>query len=820
MGSGHSFPELNQSQNTLEIVDQNLEVVPYRIPKINKLQVLNLSGNRIMDLPPRLNHLTTLILVANQISEFSPKMISAILGYKSLQKLNISNNLLSEIPPQFTKIETLKQLLVGGNLLSEIPEITSPIDTLALMQNRFTTVPKLPKSILNLSMEYNLLEVFDTPIPTLVRLFLNMNRITSIDPGLSFQNLETLEIAKNRLNSIPDLTAFAPNLTKFDASLNYFTEFPIFPPSIKEISLVGNRIKNISSLVQFKKLEKFDISFNVVEQLPELPPSLQSLTITGNQINVIEPSEVPKLSRLFAQKNLLTQLPPFKNNSLTELFVMRNCICEIDISNYCHAITRINLVHNRITKIPKDIFNLPKLSHLNLVRNLITEIPAEIANSNLVCFNISENPVSEIPNKLPKSLVALYCSYTEIKSLPDSLGTLKNLETLVACGNQLTNVNLPQTVKKLLLSRNKFSKIPEKLPTYILILDMSCNEIERLPDNFNFPALLEADFSYNNISNLPTNFECFRLRSFKMSHNNINADLDLQHFPFLDCIDISFTNVNIDIQAEDLIREVVTSNRKMYNSSRYKLVTINEDWASFAEMCGQREAMEDAVVVRPKIFKNIDLFCVFDGHGGSGTSTYCAYHIAQDFASELAEFSEEFVSRSINNLQESLKAQNLTDGSTLALALVSDQEVIVAHLGDSRVLLISEDGIVRHNTEDHKPDNRNEFDRILEMGGKVTGSRTNGMVAVARCLGDFGIYGVTSEPTIKRITLDPNDRWIVVACDGIFDLISNQEIGEIATKAENARNLAYDLRNMAYNRLCPDNISAITVDLKRRNQNV
>ena len=166
-----------------------------------------------------------------------------------------------------------------------------------------------------------------------------------------------------------------------------------------------------------------------------------------------------------------------------------------------------------------------------------------------------------------------------------------------------------------------------------------------------------------------------------------------------------------------------------------------------------------------------------------------------------------------------MKELQVSDGSTVALVLVHDDEIIFAHLGDSRALLITEDGKIKHATIDHKPEFRGEIDRILNMGGKIEKSRTDGSVAVSRCLGDFSVFGVGKEPEIFRKKIEDDDRWIVIGCDGLFDVMTNDNVGQIAKNAETAVNLAYDLRNIAYNRLCRDNISTIVVDLKNRSNN-
>ena len=69
-------------------------------------------------------------------------------------------------------------------------------------------------------------------------------------------------------------------------------------------------------------------------------------------------------------------------------------------------------------------------------------------------------------------------------------------------------------------------------------------------------------------------------------------------------------------------------------------------------------------------------------------------------------------------------------------------------------------------------------------------------------------------PQEYYVDLTKDDRWLIVACDGLFDTVPNDCVGLIAKNALNASTLARDLRNIAYNRLCPDNISVVAVDLR------
>ena len=819
MGARHSGPTVGKSETKIEFVDRLQEVFPMKVPKMNNLTTIDFSGNQLRRLPRSLARLVNLNLSRNKLIEFPKKMAMILASYRSLQVLDLSSNEMTVFPEILAKLKSLKRINLSKNELSAIPVFESDVEVIDLQQNRFTEVPDCNPGLSVLFLDFNLVEELTKQIDGLCRLHMNMNRLRFIDPGLRMERLEVLEISKNHLESLPDLRMVAPNLKKLDASLNLLVEFPVLPISITDVTLSQNKIRAIGvDLTELVNLTKLEMTDNELEEVPAFPASLEWFLGSFNKIKKVAPCDVPKLCRLLLFNNCMDEFPVYENNDVKEMLVMRNLIQEINVASMSQNLVRINAADNNITEIPPDLFTLPKLTHLNLAGNKITTLPSEIKDSKLASLNISENPIKEIPNVLPRTLVSLYCSYCGLKELPSCLAKMRLLETLVACGNELTDVPaLSRMLKKLVLSRNKFTELTDFFPDKLLILDFSFNEISVVPEELCCPGVLDIDLSHNQIKELPILTDCMRIRTLKLSHNPLSGCLDLRDFPFLDCLDIAFTDLEVPgIESRD-IREVVVSDPRLFVSPNFKLISIDKPWVGYSEMCGQRDSMEDAVIVRPALFPGCDLYAVLDGHGGSATANFCAYHLVKIFE-DGGEFSEAFVKNAVDRLHSMLRDQEFPDGSTMAMALVLDNEVITAHLGDSRVLIVKEDGSITFATEDHKPDNREEIDRILDVGGKVTGSRVDGTVAIARCLGDLNIFGVGTEPTISRIPISEDDKWLILGCDGLFDMSTNEHMASIAAKAENARNLACDLRNIAYNRLCPDNISAVTLDLKHRGE--
>jgi len=124
-------------------------------------------------------------------------------------------------------------------------------------------------------------------------------------------------------------------------------------------------------------------------------------------------------------------------------------------------------------------------------------------------------------------------------------------------------------------------------------------------------------------------------------------------------------------------------------------------------------------------------------------------------------------------------------------ALITEQYVILSNCGDSRGVM-SKAGQPVLVTKDHKPSNPPERERIQNAGGSVMIQRVNGSLAVSRALGDFEYKNVEGRgPTEQLVSPEPEffiqkrdagaDEFLVLACDGIWDVMSNEEIIEFVS---------------------------------------
>mmetsp|Transcript_2238 Transcript_2238/g.3262 ORF Transcript_2238/g.3262 Transcript_2238/m.3262 type:complete len:291 (+) Transcript_2238:1-873(+) len=125
-------------------------------------------------------------------------------------------------------------------------------------------------------------------------------------------------------------------------------------------------------------------------------------------------------------------------------------------------------------------------------------------------------------------------------------------------------------------------------------------------------------------------------------------------------------------------------------------------------------------------------------------------------------------------------------GCTAVVAVMIGRTLTIANAGDSRGVLCREGGGTEPLSFDHKPIQEREMNRITKSGGFVNQfGRVNGNLNLSRSIGDLKYKQVpglspaeqmiTAEPDIVTITLQPNDEFFLLGCDGIWDCLTNEQ---------------------------------------------
>jgi serine/threonine protein phosphatase PrpC len=260
------------------------------------------------------------------------------------------------------------------------------------------------------------------------------------------------------------------------------------------------------------------------------------------------------------------------------------------------------------------------------------------------------------------------------------------------------------------------------------------------------------------------------------------------------------------------IREFITSNRDVGRTPKIKVVNRGVGFAH-AEMNGCRDNFECSLIVDQCIRRNLSVLALFDGHGGWKTAAMASYLFSR-IVSERGEPTTKFLTVALNLTNEQLRRAQLVDGCSTGIVLRQESQIAVAHLGNTRVYLLRDDGTISFQTEDHTPSSRREYERIHAAGGRVLNGKTDAVVEVSRAIGDFRVPSVGHEPDVTEIAFDSNQhRWLVIGSHGVWTVIFPSTLQALAHHCQSAAEFAYCLRNMAFAAACVDNISVIVVDL-------
>lgn len=265
--------------------------------------------------------------------------------------------------------------------------------------------------------------------------------------------------------------------------------------------------------------------------------------------------------------------------------------------------------------------------------------------------------------------------------------------------------------------------------------------------------------------------------------------------------------------------------------------------------CGDAKGKKEGTMI-----EQIHFFGVFDGHGGADAAHHCKETMHERLKEAI--LSTCFEKGDVKDLDPNMlcsskafskalaEAFRVTDedfakiggdseelslvGTTAVVALLSSQSMYLANAGDSRAVLFR-DGKALALTDDHKAAREDETARVEAAGGQIlfwNGVRVMGLLAVSRAIGDHSLRPyVIADPEVTVVNRHASDELMVMASDGLWDVISNEEACSLAKKCllrarqkgssrENAARVAATvLTRAAVDRGSRDNVTVLVIDL-------
>ena len=275
----------------------------------------------------------------------------------------------------------------------------------------------------------------------------------------------------------------------------------------------------------------------------------------------------------------------------------------------------------------------------------------------------------------------------------------------------------------------------------------------------------------------------------------------------------------------------------VYRAISAREVSVHERSVGVAYCWGYRLSMEDAYLIAGESFSvkeqiyPFDLFGVFDGHGGAGASNFMVKKILPFLKEALEthsreELTDEGIFRALKDCFITLDREysSQEDGTTATVAVILNEKMWVANVGDSRTILIDKKGNTIQASEDAKPSMEKYKRKIEKLGGWVEklpndSARVNGILSVARAVGDKGIVGdggkccVSPNPKITCFSLaDCEEGLLLLASDGLYEVASTNEVGQaIYAMVQEGLALQEMSRKLVYSAIMQDSGDNVTV---------
>jgi serine/threonine protein phosphatase PrpC len=256
------------------------------------------------------------------------------------------------------------------------------------------------------------------------------------------------------------------------------------------------------------------------------------------------------------------------------------------------------------------------------------------------------------------------------------------------------------------------------------------------------------------------------------------------------------------------------------NSNKEKLKEEIKFNLSINEFQNQshREYMEDFTLIHPNLDNDPQktLFCLFDGHGGTLSAEICKNNIAQIFTENLSKNNGNIAECFLNTFNEldslCLKEDCIEIGNTATVIFIDEKNLYCANVGDSRAVVIYNESVINISYDDNLKDEK-EKNRILKENGVIKNKKLNGILSITRAIGDFDQKknGLICVPHLNKREICYNDKFVIVASDGIWDVVTNEMLLNVVHRCKNCEEIAKKIVNLAINLESKDNISCIVI---------
>ena len=589
----------------------------------------------------------------------------------------------------------------------------------------------------------------------------------------------------------------------------------MFKKKLKELRMGNQSLENEQNKYQpIKKVniinnQKFPDNFTK-RNLPELKLSKLKSKISvetdidvkeegNNSLQKIKPlNNIRKPKSRSQMKNRDIIFPKIKN-----VFPNVNPISDNSKQSKNFPIHNLHNVHN-MHNYNYNIHNIQPIPNSNNINNPINI--HKIKNILPINSNPKTIPQKKL-NKIKKESSETHHPYTLIPSNPN----LSNINN--------TNLNISPSPNSNINNIN--SNINGAIP------QNSNNQISNISSNT------------TNTTNT-TNTASSEMQEQMQELDMMTEKLNMLHSLFSSLTSLSGTGPSYPFfkpKTVNVTPEILTQTFQHFEESKYSELSefSTSDFIKAYSYCTSqgniRDYNEDTITAI-KLSNNNDnfyFFAVYDGHGGNG----CSIYLRDNLHKYINDFSKESIIKAIETSEDNFCKNYAVDekneikdgsGSCGIMLMIKGNKIIIANVGDSRCVVYKKSK-VEFSTRDHKPGDEEEKKRIELAGGKIYQTASfiplfqngqeieipwrvlPGRLSVSRTFGDIeakdekfgGMKNVVCAlPDITEIELNDDFSFIVIGCDGIFDVLSNEELVECVKIVLNEK------KNLDVNLICKE----------------
>jgi adenylate cyclase len=422
-----------------------------------------------------------------------------------ITSLNLSRNPALSLPTDFIALcARLNHFIYTHNEAAELPSALTHARKLSVLDASHNRLQQLDNSCLN-------------GLQNLISLRLTNNKLQSVPKYIgSYRSLRSLDLSSNYLEQLPECICQIQTLTELDISCNSIF---ILPKVEKLVSLQrfiarNNKITGAlpASFSALHELRDVDIGFNSVDNIDVLSRLAKLKTINAGYNAISEFNGfVDDLSTFRLDHNPLTRfniLGPANKLEILDLSATKLAGLRDDMFLNTPALQRLLLDENFLVSLPSQIGSLIYLQHLSVSRNCLNWIPSDIGSlQSLQYLDIRENNLQELPRDIWMAARLEYlnvsCNVLEsFPSFPESKIDLVNADTEeTTAGTSLKPIPGSETLKerrRAMISRRSFVGSLRYLHlAENRLSDEVFAQLARLEE------LRVVNLSYNIISNIP-----------------------------------------------------------------------------------------------------------------------------------------------------------------------------------------------------------------------------------------------------------------------------------------------------------------------------